>query len=217
MIAENDFALLSSNVYQRGPSNKTPLPSGWSEEPGLYDENAAYGFTANTYIDATGQLVIAFAGMDQLIEDSRFGSIPAALGWPSEQVGAAAAYVARVIGVTGNTGITFTGHSLGGGLASLMAVFFDKPATIFNPAPFEAAAMFPRSVKFAYEKYQDARETYGGTGLDDYRFSPGHGRDEIIDADGQGRVFFSGTQLTGGGSRPRDSGKALDRALARAA
>ena len=36
--------------------------------------------------------------------------------------------------------ISFTGHSLGGGLAGLMAVWFDRPAIVFDPAPFESAA-----------------------------------------------------------------------------
>ena len=41
------------------------------------------------------------------------------------------------------TNITFTGHSLGGGLASLMAVYFDKQATVFDEAPFQLAALNP--------------------------------------------------------------------------
>lgn len=32
--------------------------------------------------------------------------------------------------------MSFTGHSLGGGLAALMAMFFDKQAVTFDPAPF---------------------------------------------------------------------------------
>ena len=36
--------------------------------------------------------------------------------------------------------ITLTGHSLGGGLASLLATYFDLPAVVFDPAPFGAAA-----------------------------------------------------------------------------
>lgn len=35
--------------------------------------------------------------------------------------------------------ISFTGHSLGGGLASLMSVWFDRPSIVFAPAPFLGA------------------------------------------------------------------------------
>ena len=39
-----------------------------------------------------------------------------------------------------NATISFTGHSLGGGLASLMAVFFGGTATTFDQAPFRNSA-----------------------------------------------------------------------------
>jgi hypothetical protein len=60
-----------------------------------------------------------------------------------------------------NANISFTGHSLGGGLASLMAVFFDKPATVFDQAPFALAAISPVVLAYVGEQmlvsgYQDA-------------------------------------------------------------
>ncbi|WP_371256958.1 hypothetical protein [Ottowia sp. oral taxon 894] len=42
--------------------------------------------------------------------------------------------------------ISFTGHSLGGGLASNMAVWFNRPATTFAEAPFEAAVNNPATI-----------------------------------------------------------------------
>lgn len=36
--------------------------------------------------------------------------------------------------------IVFTGHSLGGGLAALMGLFFNRDAFTFDPAPFRMAA-----------------------------------------------------------------------------
>ncbi|MDO9179956.1 MAG: hypothetical protein Q7U16_16795 [Agitococcus sp.] len=36
--------------------------------------------------------------------------------------------------------VSFTGHSLGGGLASLMSVYFNKPAVVFDEAPFKKSA-----------------------------------------------------------------------------
>ncbi len=45
------------------------------------------------------------------------------------------------------TNISFTGHSLGGGIASLMAVFFNKQATVFDEAPFQLTAINPLTVQ----------------------------------------------------------------------
>src|SRR5262249_53938096 len=36
--------------------------------------------------------------------------------------------------------ISVTGHSMGGGLAGLVSVFFDVPGKVFAPAPFAASA-----------------------------------------------------------------------------
>jgi putative lipase involved disintegration of autophagic bodies len=41
--------------------------------------------------------------------------------------------VADVMAAYPGARITLTGHSLGGGLASLMAVFFDLEAVVFDP------------------------------------------------------------------------------------
>ncbi|TAN76900.1 MAG: calcium-binding protein, partial [Magnetospirillum sp.] len=38
--------------------------------------------------------------------------------------------------------ITFTGHSMGGGLAGLMGVLFSRPAYTFDPAPYRASANY---------------------------------------------------------------------------
>ena len=43
----------------------------------------------------------------------------------------------------GASTISFTGHSLGGGLASNMAVWFDRSATTFAEGPFEISAEDP--------------------------------------------------------------------------
>ncbi|MCW5655750.1 hypothetical protein [Hydrogenophaga sp.] len=39
--------------------------------------------------------------------------------------------------------ITFTGHGVGGGLAAVMAVWFDQPAIVFAQAPLRAVALTP--------------------------------------------------------------------------
>ena len=44
----------------------------------------------------------------------------------------------KAAGLTSN--IAFTGPSLGGGLASIMAVWFNRPAYVYAPAPFQRSA-----------------------------------------------------------------------------
>ena len=45
--------------------------------------------------------------------------------------------------------ITLTGHSLGGGLASIVAVWFDVDAVVFDEAPFELTARNPIAINGA--------------------------------------------------------------------
>ncbi|MFN8750717.1 MAG: lipase family protein, partial [Betaproteobacteria bacterium] len=68
-------------------------------------------------------------------------NLPAASGLTlAAQVVDAARFYLDVRKTYPGADVSFTGHSLGGGLASLMAVFFDKPAHVFDQAPFEATA-----------------------------------------------------------------------------
>ena len=53
---------------------------------------------------------------------------------------AATGTLVAALGADSDYQLDVTGHSLGGGLASLMAVFFDRPATVFDEAPFEMSA-----------------------------------------------------------------------------
>lgn len=58
----------------------------------------------------------------------------------SEQLKEAAVYYLQVRKDNPSAKITFTGHSLGGGLAALLAVFFNLDAVVFDEAPFRASA-----------------------------------------------------------------------------
>jgi Ca2+-binding RTX toxin-like protein len=69
--------------------------------------------------------------MRKLIVDNKFGVCGALTVYPE---GAGFQY-------------TFTGHSLGGGLAALMGAFFNKIAVTFDPAPFRAAATLSNALK----------------------------------------------------------------------
>ena len=44
---------------------------------------------------------------------------------------------------TYGSNITLSGHSLGGGLASVMATWFNRPAVVFDEAPFQLTAADP--------------------------------------------------------------------------
>ena len=59
------------------------------------------------------------------------------------QVAEAAKFYLELRRLNPTATITFTGHSMGGGLASLMAVFFSEAATTFDPAPFGLSADSP--------------------------------------------------------------------------
>ncbi|HPM49275.1 MAG TPA: hypothetical protein PLP67_05345 [Methylotenera sp.] len=71
------------------------------------------------------------------------------LGWtigaglPMPQIFDAIDYYFEVKAAHSNANIIFTGHSLGAGLVSLMAVYFNKSATVFDEAPFQVATLNP--------------------------------------------------------------------------
>ncbi|MFO0701086.1 MAG: lipase family protein [Nitrospira sp.] len=63
-----------------------------------------------------------------------------ATGAGADQLRQAAEYYLQVKAANPNVTVTFTGHSLGGGLAALMGVFFGKQAVTFDQAPFANSA-----------------------------------------------------------------------------
>ena len=79
-----------------------------------------------------------FAGFDGV------ANVALNLGNASSQGQQAAKVYAEVLKTYGidpqGSNISFTGHSLGGGLASIMGVWFNRPAIVFDPAPFAATA-----------------------------------------------------------------------------
>ena len=140
-FATNAYAASSLVVAQ---NNQIPIPDGWKLLQN--GSNPATGFLARAYKnDATGEIVIAYAGttfedgMKSL--DWTKGNIPGASGLTlGEQIVDAARFYLDVYNANPNAGISFTGHSLGGGLAALMAVYFERAAQTFDPAPFARSA-----------------------------------------------------------------------------
>lgn len=139
MATELEYAELSNRVYKRTDENRTPVPAGWTELRWLPDP-AFSGFSAGVY-QKGNEIVIAYTGTNEgKAIDFLEANIPLGLGATSSQaIEAMKLYFQTTAQYPGAT-ISFTGHSLGGGLASMMAVFFDKDATIFDAAPFELGA-----------------------------------------------------------------------------
>ena len=151
-------AQLAASAYRNATErNRIAPPVGWTEIA-TYPANGASdgwitGFSASAYRGPGGEIVIAYAGSDN-VNDWALANGPAATGFYSPQVVQAAQFYWQVlnrpdVGVANKNKVTFTGHSLGGGLASLMAVYFDRPATTFDSAPFETSAFGPLLSQYA--------------------------------------------------------------------
>jgi hypothetical protein len=154
----NDFdlklAVLSAAAYRRGRSESNRIdPAGVAEvlPESMIDDrsilNGGTGFEARAY-RVDGRIVIAFAGTETAqVEDIR-ADVLLAVGKIEGQLKKAAEFYTQIKQRYGSD-IVFTGHSLGGGLAALMAGFFDKPAVTFDPAPFRLAATTANADKLA--------------------------------------------------------------------
>jgi hypothetical protein len=146
MATSLENAIFAYDAYATSDENELPQLPGWTKNSEL-SQPGSDGFAASVYVNGTNEVVISFRGTDSddlvpFIADWWEGNIPAALGNYSAQVAQAIARVADVEAQYPGASLSFTGHSLGGGLASLMAVFFDRPAYVFDPAPFGLTAPY---------------------------------------------------------------------------
>ena len=151
MPTEIQYALLSANVYGnsvdvRSGRNTLQLPFGWSVIPRPGDPTgrvvSSSSFMATAYRNAAGEMVISYAGTTDFF-DYLTGNIAVLGATVTPQVHEAAKFYLDLLRDNPDIDplkVTFTGHSLGGGLASLMAVFFDRPAMVFDEAPFALSA-----------------------------------------------------------------------------
>lgn len=138
MAQIDDYALLAAAVYKTSPANKINV-NGWMELT-QFTTDSNSGFSAKAYSNGS-EIVIAYSGTNQTA-DWLTGNA-AAFSLPTSQVFEAMKFYLDVKAANQGASITFTGHSLGGGLASLMGVFFDKQAVTFDEAPFGLTAINP--------------------------------------------------------------------------
>ena len=140
------YAQLSAHVYNKSYiKNRMTIPDGFEKLAWKKDDPIS-GFSAGAYQNTvTNEIVIAFAGTNEQDGDrSKLdwrNNFEMGLGANStidaeSQFVQAIKFVLQVMEKHPNTPISFTGHSLGGGLASAMSVLFDKNAYVFDPAPF---------------------------------------------------------------------------------
>lgn len=177
-ISLKQYAQLSAATYYKEfKVNRIPY-TGFKNINDTYAKDLSNGFSANVYENTdSGEIIIAFAGTNALVTDFARANIPMATDlWTSVQLEHAAELTAKVIEQYGNkANITFTGHSLGGGLASLMSVFFNKPAYVFDVAPFQLSALsFDKDIM-----WNDTLDTSGVVNIVNYLKDKGYHNQEI--------------------------------------
>ncbi|OQW38336.1 MAG: hypothetical protein A4C66_12040 [Nitrospira sp. HN-bin3] len=154
-------AILSMDAYNRGYNAGLDLkpdpdaPGVKSDDPGVKIGNAVVfknkgdaeaqtaGFYSIAYTLTSGEKVISYRGTDSNPLDIATGWTSGAglLGTPYNQSKLAVEFYKAVAG-TGNlytANVSLTGHSLGGGLAGLVAAIYGQNAKIFDNMPFELA------------------------------------------------------------------------------
>lgn len=157
MTSAIEYALLAGSAYfsTRDAANRLPAPADWIEKETDRRRNDQTGFEARAFVKGS-EIVISYAGTDPRYvspaSPDMSTNIALARGQWADQLLQAAEYYLHVKAANPvGTTITLTGHSLGGGLAALIAVFFGVQASTFDQAPFADSALFTSSNNNAAE------------------------------------------------------------------
>ncbi len=193
-MANDSYSLPGASTQATGTQSEAELKAaGWSRlqpAPGenpdhLVDANGnrinidpaaledpSTGFRAAIYQNPQGQYVVAYAGTDP----SEFPDIKAdatqAFGLDTKQYNQAISLAKKAEVAFGDGNVVFTGHSLGGGLASAAALATDASAVTFNAAGLS-----------------------NGT-LRDLGFNPNAARDQVADSGQVRRYTVNSDPLT---------------------
>lgn len=147
---DTQLALLSQDVYAFQVGGETVTDTPWrplsaSELDAAGIDLAALddpesGFRAGIYTDGEGHYVVAFAGTIEMADWQN--NVQQGAGLDSEQYDQAIALAQDAAQAFGDGNIVFTGHSLGGGLASAAALVVEESAAV----TFNAAGLHPSTV-----------------------------------------------------------------------
>ncbi len=139
-----DYALMTGATYvsSRNIINQIPTPSGWTS---IYYQSYQLSGLEATAFQSGNNIVISYAGTNPTsvtdwANNLALGSVGGVLSPQLYQAAEFYLQIAALVANNPNATISFTGHSLGGGLASLMAVFFNHSAITFDQAPFALSA-----------------------------------------------------------------------------
>jgi RHS repeat-associated protein len=98
-----------------------------------YKSDDQTGFAAGTFSNGK-ETIVAFAGTDPKSGADYITDAMNAAGIPTKQYAQGVAYAREAVKAVGNGELSFTGHSLGGGIATLSAAATGRYATVFNSA-----------------------------------------------------------------------------------
>jgi hypothetical protein len=129
------MALISQDVYDpssTGITGWTRLGDDQLTQAGIDPaslEDPSTGFRAAIYQDANGDHVLAFAGSNDIKD--WLNNAEQGLGLPAAEYNQAVAVATEAKAAFGNS-LAITGHSLGGGLASIASLATDSATVTFN-------------------------------------------------------------------------------------